>query len=88
MKQIVGIVIAIMTILVILVFAGSAVTQVDTSSAIGTVMEVPLDMILTTAGGSWTIMLIVIILLSGGMVIVAINSFSGGKGGRGRRRRK
>lgn len=88
MKQIVATVIAIMTILVILVFGGSALMQVDSSSTEGTVMEGPLDMILTTAGGSWTIMLIVIILLAAGMVLVAVNSFSGGKGGRGRRRRK
>ena len=85
MKKIVGIVMAMMLIMVILVFGGSALMQVDTSNADGTMMGDIINMIQTTADGSFVIMMIIIVLLAVGALILVFNNFSGS--GRGRRRK-
>ena len=86
MKKIVGIVMAMMLIMVILVFGGSALMQVDTSNADGTMMGEIINMIQTTADGSFVIMMIIIVLLAVGALILVFNNFSGSRG-RGRRRK-
>lgn len=86
MKKIIGIVMAMMLIMVILVFGGSALMQVDTSNADGTMMGDIINMIQTTADGSFVIMMIIIVLLAVGALILVFNNFSGSSG-RGRRRK-
>lgn len=86
MKKIVGIVMAMMLIMVILVFGGSALMQVDTSNADGTMMGDIINMIQTTADGSFIILMIIIVLLAVGALILVFNNISGSSG-RGRRRK-
>lgn len=86
MKKIVGIVMAMMLIMVILVFGGSALMQVDTSNADGTMMGDIINMIQTTADGSFIILMIIIVLLAVGALILVFNNLSG-SGSRGRRRK-
>lgn len=86
MKKIVGIVMAMMLIMVILVFGGSALMQVDTSNADGTMMGDIINMIQTTADGSFIILMIIIVLLAVGALILVFNNLSG-SGNRGRRRK-
>lgn len=86
MKKIVGIVMAMMLIMVILVFGGSALMQVDTSNADGTMMGDIINMIQTTADGSFIILMIIIVLLAVGALILVFNNISG-SGSRGRRRK-
>ena len=86
-KKIVGIVLAMMLIMVILVFGGSVLTQVDTSGVSGSVMEDSINMILTTANGSFTILLILVVLLAAGSVIVVLQSINKKSGGRRKRRK-
>ena len=86
MKKIVGIVMAMMLIMVILVFGGSALMQVDTSNADGTMMGDIINMIQTTADGSFIILMIIIVLLAVGALILVFNNISG-SGNRGRRRK-
>lgn len=86
MKKIVGIVMAMMLIMVILVFGGSALMQVDTSNADGTMMGDIINMIQTTADGSFIILMIIIVLLAVGSLILVFNNLSG-SGSRGRRRK-
>ena len=86
MKKIVGIVMAMMLIMVILVFGGSAIMQVDTSNADGTMMGDVINMIQTTADGSFIILMIIIVLLAVGALILVFNNISG-SGSRGRRRK-
>lgn len=86
MKKIVGIVMAMMLIMVILVFGGSAIMQVDTSNADGTMMGDIINMIQTTADGSFIILMIIIVLLAVGALILVLNNISG-SGSRGRRRK-
>ena len=86
MKKIVGSVMAMMLIMVILVFGGSALMQVDTSNADGTMMGDIINMIQTTADGSFIILMIIIVLLAVGALILVFNNISGSSG-RGRRRK-
>ena len=86
MKKIVGIVMAMMLIMVILVFGSSALMQVDTSNADGTMMGDIINMIQTTADGSFIILMIIIVLLAVGALILVFNNLSG-SGSRGRRRK-
>lgn len=86
MKKIVGIVMAMMLIMVILVFGGSALMQVDTSNSDGTMMGDIINMIQTTADGSFIILMIIIVLLAVGALILVFN-FISGSGSRGRRRK-
>ena len=77
---------AMMLIMVILVFGGSALMQVDTSNADGTMMGDIINMIQTTADGSFIILMIIIVLLAVGALILVFNNISGSSG-RGRRRK-
>lgn len=80
---------AMMLIMVILVFGGSALMQVDTSNADGTMMGDIINMIQTTADGSFIIMMIIIVLLAVGALLLVFNSLtSSGKGSRRRKSRK